>query len=78
MRDTLRVSARAKALRIFRYRSRPRTLFQSASSILRRIRPVLRFRTENYDEYKQLKHKLELLLDKNDQDEANNLQLLLA
>lgn len=32
-------------LRIFRLRSRPRTLFQSASSILRRRFPVLRFRT---------------------------------
>ena len=36
------------------------------------------YRTENYDEYKQLEYKLELLLYQNDQQKANNLQLLLA
>ena len=52
--------------------------FQSASSILRRLHPAPRFRTENYDEYRQLEYKLELLLDQDDQQETNNLQLLLA
>ena len=33
--------------------------FQSASSILRRPHPALRFRTENYDEYIQLKGKID-------------------
>ena len=36
------------------------------------------YRTENYDEYRQLDYKLELLLDQNDQQDTNNLQLLLA
>ena len=36
------------------------------------------YRTNFYEEYKQLGYKLELLLDQNDQQEANNLQLLLA
>ena len=36
------------------------------------------YRTENYDDYKQLDYKLELLLDQNEQQKTNNLQLLLA
>jgi hypothetical protein len=40
--------------------------FQSASSILRRLHPAPRFQTENYDGYKQLEHKPELLLAPND------------
>ena len=35
--------------------------FQSASSILHRLHSVPRFRTENFDDYKQLDYKLELL-----------------
>lgn len=31
------------------------------------VRNSLRFRTENYDDYKQLEYKLELLLDQNGQ-----------
>jgi len=39
---------------------------------------VCDYRTNFYDEYKQLGYKLELLLDQDDQQETNNLQLLLA
>ena len=47
--------------------------FQSASSILRRLHPAPRFRTENYDEYRQLEYKLELFLDKIEDTNADNI-----